>query len=46
MVKSLLTECVSVPVLGDVGNPLLWISRLEPYSGEAEVFPRRWSSFP
>jgi hypothetical protein len=32
MVKSLLTECVSVPMLGDVGNPSLRVSRLEPCS--------------
>jgi hypothetical protein len=40
MGKSLLTGCVSIPVLGDIRCPLLQISRSEPSMGEAEVFPR------
>jgi hypothetical protein len=46
MGKSPLTGCVSVPRAGDVVIPLLRLSRSEPCSGEAEVFPRRWLSLP
>jgi hypothetical protein len=41
MGKILLTGCVSAPMLDVVGCPLMQISRSEPSSGEAEVFPRR-----
>jgi hypothetical protein len=39
MGKSFLTGCVSIPMSGDVGIPFLRLLRLEPCSGEAEVFP-------
>ena len=38
MGKSLLMECVSVPVPDDVVIPLMRLSRSEPCSSEAEVF--------
>jgi hypothetical protein len=46
MGKSLLMECVSVPVPDDVVIPLMRLSRSEPCSSEAEVFLRRWLSLP
>jgi hypothetical protein len=45
-VKSLLMGCVIVLCLGCRRDSLPHLSRSEPYSGEAEVFPRRWMSHP
>ena len=45
MGKSQLTGCIIVPVLDDVGCPFMQVSRSEPSSDEAKVFPRMVESF-